>query len=130
MFPVWLSPTHIRFIPVKNDFVGVCETFIDEFNKKSQYVHIRADIDDREQSVSRKIRDAEKEWIPIIVVVGEKESSSKSFTPRFRVNTIGEQNRSYNLDELYNLIKDITSGFPQQRLPFPIHLLKRPKFKY
>jgi len=130
MFPVWLSPTHIRFIPVKNDFFGVCETFIEEFNKKSQYVHIRADIDDREQSVSRKIRDAEKEWIPIIVVVGEKESNSKTFTPRFRVNTIGEENRSYNLDELYNLIKDITSGFPQQRLPFPIHLLKRPKFKY
>jgi len=130
MFPVWLSPTQIRFIPVKNDFVGICETFIEEFNKKSQYVHIRTDIDDREQSVSRKIRDAEKEWIPIIVVVGEKESKSKTFTPRFRVNTIGEENRSYNLDEIYTLVKEITSGFPQQKIPFPIHLLKRPKFKY
>ncbi len=130
MLPVWLSPTHIRFVPVKNDFVEICEKFIEEFNKKSQYVHIRADIDDREQSVSRKIRDAEKEWTPIIIVVGEKESKSKTFTPRFRTKEIGEENRSYTLEELYNIIKEITSGFPQQRIPLPVHLSIRPKFKY
>ena len=130
MLPIWLSPTHIRFIPVKSDYIQTCEGFIEEFNNKSQYVHIRADIDDRDQSVSRKIRDAEKEWTPLIVVVGEKESSSKTFTPRFRIKEIGEENRIYNLDEIYNLIKDMTSGFPQQRIPFRIHLSKRPKFKY
>ena len=102
MFPIWLSPTQIRFIPVSSDFVKTCETFIEEFNNKSQYVHIRADIDDREESVSRKIRDAEKEWTPIIVVVGEKESKSKIFTPRFRNKTIGEENHVYKLDELYD----------------------------
>ncbi len=130
MLPVWLSPTQIRFIPVKSDYVKICEKFIEEFNKKSQYVHIRADIDDREESVSRKIRDAEKEWIPIIVVVGEKESKSKTFTPRFRVKTIGEENRAYKLDEIYNLIKKITSGFPQQKIPSSVYLSNRPKFKY
>ena len=130
MLPVWLSPTQIRFIPVKSDFVKICEKFVEEFNKKSQYVHIRADIDDREESVSRKIRDAEKEWIPVIVVVGEKESKNKTFTPRFRVKTIGEENRPYKLDGLYNLIKDIASGYPQQRIPLSVYLSKRPKFKY
>lgn len=130
MFPVWLSPTQIRFVPVKSDFVKICEKFVEEFNKKSQYVHIRADIDDREESVSRKIRDAEKEWIPIIVVVGEKESKSQTFTPRFRLKAIGKENRVYKLDELYDLINKITSGFPQQRIPLSVHLSKRPKFKY
>jgi threonyl-tRNA synthetase len=129
MFPVWLSPTQIRFIPVGSDFVKTCEKFIEEFNKKSPYVHLRADIDDREESVSRKIRDAEQEWIPMIVVVGEKESKSKTFMPRFRVKTIGEENRAYNLNELYNLISEITSGYPQQRIPLSVHLSKRPKFK-
>jgi threonyl-tRNA synthetase len=130
MLPLWLSPTQIRFIPVNNEFVKICETFIEEFNQKSQFVHIRVDIDDREESVSRKIRDAEKEWTPVIVVVGEKESNSKTFTPRFRTDTIGEENRTYNLDELYDVIKEKISCLPQQRIPFPIHLSKRPKFKY
>jgi len=130
MLPLWLSVTQIRFIPVKSDFVEICGMFIEEFNKKSQYICIRVDIDDREESVSRKIRDAEKEWIPVIVVIGEKEIKSKTFMPRFRIKTIGEENRPYTLDELYNLIKDITYGFPQQRMPLSIHLSQRPKFKY
>jgi threonyl-tRNA synthetase len=130
MLPLWLSSTQIRFIPVKSDYIKMCENFIEEFDNKSQYVHIRADIDDRDQSVSRKIRDAEKEWTPIIIVVGEKESNCKTFTPRFRIKEIGEENQTYNLDEIYNLIKDKTSGFPQQKIPFRIHLSKRPKFKY
>ena len=129
ILPIWLSPTQIRFIPVKSDFVKICEKFVEEFNKKSQYIHIRADIDDREESVSRKIRDAEKEWTPVIVVVGEKESKSKTFTPRFRDKTIGRENQTYKLDELYNLISGITSDYPQQRIPLSVNLSKRPKFK-
>ena len=129
MLPLWLSPTQIRFIPVSSDFVKTCEKFITAFNKKSQYVHIRTDIDDREESVSRRIRDAEKEWTPIIVVVGEKESKSKTFTPRLRTKMIGKENQSYNLDELYNLVNDITSGYPQSRIPLSVHMSKRPKFK-
>jgi threonyl-tRNA synthetase len=130
MLPIWLSPTQIRFIPVKSDFVKICENFVDEFNKKSPYVHIRTDVDDREQSVSRKIRDAEKEWIPIIVVVGEKESEKREFSPRFRSEIIGKEGQACTLDELYNIIKEKTSGFPQHRIPFTNHLSKRPKFKY
>ena len=129
MLPVWLSPTQIRLIPVSNDFVKTCDSLIEEFNKKSPFVHIRTDIDDREESVSRKIRDAEQEWIPIIIVVGEKESSSKIFTPRFRNNTIGQENHSYTFDELYKLIFTITSDYPQYKIPLPVHLSKRSKFK-
>jgi threonyl-tRNA synthetase len=129
MLPIWLSPTQVRFIPVSSDFVKTCEKFVEEFNKKSQCVHVRADIDDREESVSRKIRDAEKEWTPIIVVVGEKESKSKTFTPRFRDKTIGKENQAYKLDELYSLVSKITSEYPQHRIPLSVYLSKRPKFK-
>jgi len=129
MLPVWLSTTQIRFIPVSSEFVKICESFIEEFDKKSSFVHIRADIDDREESVSRKIRDAEQEWVPIIVVVGEKESNSKTFTPRFRKKTIGEENHSYTLDELYKLLNKFIFDYPQHKIPLSVHLSKRPKFK-
>ena len=129
MFPMWLSPTQVRFIPVSSDFVKTCENFVDEFNKKSPFILIRSDIDDREESVSRKIRDAEKEWIPIIIVVGDKEREGKTFTPRFRSESIGENNKSYSINELHDLVIKQIKDFPQQTLPLPLFLSKRPRFK-
>jgi len=129
MLPLWLSPTQIRFIPVKDEFISDCEAFVDELHKISLYHHIRVDIDDREESVSRKIRDAEKEWVPIIVVVGEKERAGKTFTPRFRNDEIGENNKSYSIQELHDLILGYVRDFPQQKLPLSLHVSKRPRFK-
>jgi len=129
MLPLWLSPTQIRFIPVNTDFVKTCEEFIEEFKEKSQYIHIRADIDDREESVSRKIRDAEKEWIPIIIVVGEKEKDSMIFSPRFRLESIGDSDKNYSLSDIRNKIIENTQGFPQKPIPISIKLSDRPRFK-
>jgi threonyl-tRNA synthetase len=129
MLPIWLSPTQIRFIPVGDEFIADCNKFVDELNKISDFQCIRADIDDREESVSRKIRDAEKEWVPIIIVVGGKEKDSKKFTPRFRIKSIGDSNKSYSIKELHKLITTQTKGFPQEPLPLSLRLSKRPKFK-
>jgi len=129
MFPMWLSPTQIRFIAVGDEFINVCEKYADDLNKASEFYIIRSDIDDREESVSRKIRDAEKEWIPIIIVVGEKERDSKKFTPRFRSEDIGDSSKSYSLDDLYNIVTNKIKGFPQKPLPLSKYVSKRPKFK-
>ena len=127
MLPLWLSPTQIRLIPVSDEFTKDCENFASELNKHDFY-KIRTDIDDREESVSRKIRDAEKEWIPVIVVIGEKENKTKKFKPRFRVESIGKE-KDYTIDELKNLIVDKTKKYPQKPLPLSVFLSKRPKFK-
>ena len=129
MLPLWLCPTHIRFIPVGDEFISECEGFVDELKKMSEYICVRADIDDREQSVGRKIRDAEKEWTPVIVVVGEKEKTSKTFNPRFRKEGVGEDEKSYSLQELFDLVGAKVKKYPQEQIPHPVHLSKRPKFK-
>ncbi|EMR74946.1 threonyl-tRNA synthetase [Thermoplasmatales archaeon SCGC AB-540-F20] len=129
MFPMWLSPTQIRFVPIGDEFISDCENLIDELNKISEFNHIRSDIDDREESVSRKIRDAEKEWIPVIIVVGKKEKDSKKFNPRFRNDSIGDSKKSYSVKDLHRTIVTQMKGFPQKPLPLPIYLSKRPKFK-
>src|SRR5207245_4285327 len=67
--PVWLSPSQIRLIPVASRFDRAAEELADEFKASG----IRADIDDREESVAKRIRSAEKEWIPYILVIGERE---------------------------------------------------------
>ncbi len=129
MLPLWLSPTQIRLIPVGDEFIKNCEKIIDSFKKMSEFQHIRSDIDDREESVSRKIRDAEKEWIPLIIVIGEKEKTSKKYQPRFRSEELGDSKKLYSLEELFKLISSKTKGYPQKPLPLSTHLSKRPKFK-
>jgi threonyl-tRNA synthetase len=127
--PMWLSPTQIRFIPVGNEFISDCEKFVNELKNISEFQFIRADIDDREESVSRRIRDAEKEWTPIIIVVGEKEKKNKRFNPRFRTEEIGDSSKSYTIKELHVSISAQTKGFPQKPIPLSTYLSKRPKFK-
>jgi threonyl-tRNA synthetase len=129
MLPLWLSPTQVRFIPVANEFVSDCEKFIDELNKISPFYFIRSDIDDREESVGRKIRDAEKEWIPYIVVVGEKERKEKTISPRVRISDLGQGDKPYTISQLHSLILERVKDFPQQKLPLALYLSKRPKFK-
>jgi threonyl-tRNA synthetase len=128
MLPLWLSPTQIRFIPVGDEYIKECENFSQELNKNEIY-KIRLDIDDREESVGKKIRDAEKEWVPIIVVIGEKEKNSKKFTPRFRDKSLGEISKKYSMKELSDLVIKNIKGYPQEPIPLSIYLSKRPKFK-
>jgi threonyl-tRNA synthetase len=129
MLPLWLSPTQVRFIPVADEFVSDCEKFIDELNIISPFYFIRSDIDDREESVGRKIRDAEKEWIPYIVVVGEKERKEKTVFPRVRISDLGQGEKPYTISQLHSLVIERVKDFPQQKLPLALYLSKRPKFK-
>jgi len=128
MLPFWLCPTQIRFVPVGDEFISDCEKFVKDLNKMSEHYCIRADIDDREQSVGKKIRDAEKEWIPMIIVVGEKEQNGK-FLPRFRSKEVGIDGKEYLLKAICDLAINKIKGYPQEKIPLPVYLSKRPKFK-
>ena len=110
------------------EMISILADMVQELNKNEIY-KIRIDIDDREESVSKKIRDAEKEWIPIIVVIGEKEKKSKKFTPRFRDISLGYISKKYSMKELSDLVIKNIKGYPQEPIPLPMYLSKRPKFR-
>jgi threonyl-tRNA synthetase len=129
MLPLWLAPTQVRFVPVSDEFIKDCEEFIEALNAISPYYFIRSDLDDREESVGRKIRDAEKEWVPYIIVIGEKERNEKKVTPRIRTIELGDGDKPYTPTQLHNLILERVKDFPQQKLPLALCLSKRPKFK-
>ena len=116
--PFWLSPTQIRLIPVGEGFVSDCERLASELNA-------RVDIDDMEDTVGKKIRNAEMEWINMIIVVGDKEKSSGKYPVRLRS---GEQ-KVMTLPELKTEIERLAKGYPSARLPLPMHLSKRPTFR-
>ncbi len=120
--PVWLCPSQIRLLPVSQKFVDACKLISEDFEAS----HIRVDIDDREESVGRRIRDAEKEWVPHIIVVGEKEEQNPSvFMVRIRAG--GEKQMSAS--ELKKEIANATGGRPFAPLPLPKYLSRRPSFE-
>ncbi len=119
-FPFWLSPTQVRVIPVKDEFLSECQ-------KMASILQGRVDIDDRDLSISKRIRDAEKEWVPLIIVVGERECKEKIYTPRYRMPLQGK--KECTLPELQKYIQSQIDEYPMAPLPLPVHLSKRPRFR-
>ena len=118
--PLWLSPTQIRLATVSDSFIETAEKIAAEFEKEGT----RVDIDDRAESISKKIRDAELEWIPFIIVVGEKEKNSR----QLMVRTRNSGQKLMGLEELRNQIREQTKNLPTHPIPLPKHLTKRPLF--
>lgn len=119
-FPLWLSHTQIRVIPVGKEHVEYCEKIFAELSSNQ----IRADIDDRDETVGKKIRESETEWIRYTVVVGDKEMNASKLMVRDRNE--GKQ-REVTLEELIAEVKAQTKDKPYLPLNLPTHLSKRPQ---
>ena len=91
-FPVWLSPVQARIIPVAETF----NTFGDDILKKLKLSGIRAEIDKSDSRMNAKIRNAQKEKIPYMIILGEKEVESNSVSLRLRT---GEQINGIPVDK-------------------------------
>jgi threonyl-tRNA synthetase len=119
--PLWLSPTQIRFIPISSEYVEKCLTLTAALTKQQ----LRADIDNRELTVSNRIRQAEQEWVPYIIVYGKKEVNSSQMAIRKRnLGTI----ESMTLNQLVAEAQEFTSSKPFKPLPLPMLLSNRPIF--
>jgi len=119
--PLWLSPTQVRIIPLSDKYID----FSEELAKKMEENCIRVDIDDRTLTLQKRVREAEMEWIPYVIVVGQKEAESNVLAVRDRKS---EKIRKIKLEELISEIKEITKDKPFKPLPLPKHLSKRPQF--
>ena len=117
--PLWLSHTQVRIIPVASKHTEFGEKILDELKKNN----IRADIDDRELSVGKKIREAESEWIHYILVIGDKEVDGNELVVRERLS---KSQYGIALDNLMKKIKQEISGKPYMPLNLPVFLSKRP----
>jgi len=117
--PLWLSPTQVRLIPVSVErHLKFCEGLLQELEKEK----IRVDIDDREESVGKRIRSSAQEWTPYTLVVGDKEMKGKDLMVRDREK--GEEVKM-SKEKLIKLIKEKTAGRPFDTLPLPKRLSKR-----
>jgi threonyl-tRNA synthetase len=121
MFPLWLAPTQARIIPVSDEHLDLAVELCNAIARRA----VRADVDDRDETVGRKIRNGEKEWIPYLLVVGERERASGRLSVRCRAE---RGQREMGLDEFAGLVREQTEGLPFRPLPLPVLVGRRPVF--
>jgi threonyl-tRNA synthetase len=96
--------------------------------KKIEGSQIRVDLDDRSITLGKKVREAEREWVNYVLVVGEKEINSGVLPVRDR--KAGKKNRNMKLQELIAEIKEKIKDKPFKPLTLPKMLSKRPQFAF
>ena len=119
MFPLWLAPTQVRIIPLKDEFAEFSRTLYDKLTAQN----IRVDIDDRNESIGKRIRESEKEWIRYVLVIGEKEVNSENLSVRDRMQS---DVREISFDSFVDEINTQNKGKPHSTLNLPSLLSKRP----
>ena len=122
MLPLWLSPTQVRLIPISDKFMDKAE----ELAKQIASHCIRVDIDDNASTLPKKIREAEQEWVPYIIVIGEKEIESGTLSVRDR--ELKGQQQNMTADQLIAKVSEKIAGKPFKPLPLPLYISKRPQF--
>jgi threonyl-tRNA synthetase len=118
MLPVWLAPTQVRVIPIAERHME----FADKLAKELRDAHIRVDVDDRPETVGKKIRNAGGEWASFVVVVGDRELEGSELTVNVRETG---QKVSMGLEELIDVILLETKGMPFRPLPLPVYPIKK-----
>lgn len=121
-FPFWLSPFQVRLLPVSQDFVEDCEKIANQLEGIA-----RVDIDDREEKIGKKIREAERDWASMIIVFGQKEKDSPGHALPVRARS-GKQSEM-TMEQLKEELIKLNKGFPFEKLPLPRMISKRPVFR-
>jgi threonyl-tRNA synthetase len=118
-FPFWLSPSQIRLIPVREDH-------LDHAVELAKKLKGRIDIDDRNETVGKRIREAEKEWIPLIIVLGDKEIGSDLLPVRIRGVV---ETKNFTVEELRDHFDREMAGKAYRPLNLPMLVSLRPLFR-
>ena len=95
-FPVWLAPVQVRVIPVGSDHREAAQVLAGKLGE------FRVEVDDSDETVGKRIRNAEVEKIPYVVVWGDKESEGS-----LAVRERGGEQSTRSLDELLAELRDV-----------------------
>src|SRR5881296_2693880 len=122
MLPIWISPIQARVIPVGQQFMEEAKKLVERLQDSG----MRADLDERDDTVQSRVREAELSWVPYILIYGVKEVKSDKLSVRSREDG---KDHMMSLEELVNLVRSKTAGYPYRELNLPKLLSQRPGYK-
>jgi threonyl-tRNA synthetase len=91
-FPAWLAPVQVVGIPIREDHLGYMQSFVDSLTAQG----IRAEVDDSDDRMQKKIRTAQQQKIPFMVIAGDQDVADGTVSFRYRD---GSQRNGVPLDE-------------------------------
>ena len=97
-FPLWLTPNQLIILPISKKHNDYCKKLLKSLKKYD----IRGHIDDRNETTGRKVRDAEKDRIPLIIIVGDDEIKNNSLSVR---KNGGEDLGKMSIEQLVQMIQ-------------------------
>lgn len=108
-FPFWISPVQLRVLPVKNTQSGYSQEVIDKLTSVNLHAplrnnKLRFNVDSREESLSRRVRDAEVEKIPLLLIYGPRDEKNRTVA----IRNHGEE-RIVDLDNLVLTIQEFSN---------------------
>ncbi len=103
-FPVWLAPEQVRFITVNQ--TEIISSFAQKQLEAAKSLGIRATLDNANESVGKKIRNAEKMKIPYTIVIGEQEVETGETVPRVRSDMVVQDQSKIRIE---NFLKTVAN---------------------
>ena len=103
-FPVWLSPTQVVILTVSDKH----KKYANQLKKELERHNIRTELDERVESIPKKVRDNQQQYIPFIIIVGDKEIETNNLAIRTRDNKIQEYTKEKFIKEILEIIKNKT----------------------
>jgi len=97
-FPTWLSPVQVKILPISEKHLEYAKTIADSLRSTA----IRTELDERAETLGAKIRDAQNEKVPYMIIVGDKEIENKEISVR---NRAGE-NSTMQLSKFIDIIRN------------------------
>ena len=101
--PTWMAPEQVRFLPVTDRAADYCA----EQAKKLEDMGFRVSVDYRNEKIGRKIRDAQMEKVPYMLVVGDRDMENGTVSPRHRAD--GDLG-AMSMDEFSALLKQVVDN--------------------
>ena len=101
--PTWMAPEQVRFLPVTDRAADYCA----EQSRKLQAMGFRVEIDSRNEKIGKKIREAQLEKVPYMVVVGDRDMENNTVSPRHRSD--GDLG-AMSMDEFTAILKEVVDS--------------------
>ncbi len=124
--PTWLAPSQVRVVPVAERHGAFAAEVCEQINAAM----IRCDLDDREESVGKKVREAGMDWVPYVVVVGDEEMAGKKLTVTVRKKS--QPNKPFkeelSTEALITAVKCDIENKPFRPLYTPRRLSKKARY--
>ena len=102
-FPLWLTPDQVAILPISEKFNDYARRVASELDEAG----VRAIVDDRNEKIGKKIRDAQMEKVPYMVVVGDRDMENGTVSPRHRAD--GDLG-AMSMDEFSALLKQVVDN--------------------